>query len=67
MAELKPIECIIRIESNRKGTSVDVSLVKELVRCKDCKYGDYGFCDEVLEGQAVADEFFCACGKRREG
>ena len=38
MAEFKPIEQIIRIESNRKSDGWNVSLVKELVRCKDCKY-----------------------------
>lgn len=64
--KFKRVERIFRIESNRKGTGIEVSCVGTLVRCKDCKYNDGGFCDEVLDGKGVDEEFFCGCGTRSE-
>ena len=37
-----------------------------VVRCRDCKLNDSGFCDYVFDGDAVTDDFYCACGERNE-
>lgn len=65
MAKFTPVEVIYKVQSNKKGTGLEATPVKPLVRCKDCKYNDKGFCDEVLEGKRVDEEFFCSCGTRR--
>ena len=68
MAEFKPIEQIIRIESNRKSDGWNVSLVKELVRCKDCRWRHDDSnpmwlpCNEVMK----ADDWFCADAERKD-
>ena len=44
--------------------------LKELVRCKDCKYYSGFTCEnmknEQMIGMIVADDWFCADGKREE-
>ena len=69
MAEFKPIEYIVRIESNRKGTGVDVSLVKELVRCGECKwlFNDSNTFFKPCEVIIPEKDWYCAYGERREG
>lgn len=63
MAEFKPKYQIIRIESNRKGDGVDISLVKELVRCKDCKWSiSCGYIS--TRSYAEWKDWFCADGER---
>ena len=40
----------------------------ELVRCKDCKYYDFGLCDNVPKNTSPRPRegtFFCADGKQR--
>ena len=79
MAEFKPIEQIIRIESNRKSDGWNVSLVKELVRCKDCMYwGEvdeidgkrYGECNRersaIKETCFTNQEWYCADAERKD-
>lgn len=39
--------------------------IRPLVRCKDCKYNDQGFCEEVLEGKSMPGDWFCAGGEKR--
>jgi hypothetical protein len=36
----------------------------EIVTCKDCKFNDNNTC--TIDGFGVADDYFCAGGKRRE-
>ena len=36
----------------------------EIVTCKDCKFNDNNTC--VIDGFGVADDYFCAGGKRKE-
>lgn len=36
----------------------------KIVRCGECKYNDDGFCDEVMDGRGVYDDWFCANGER---
>jgi hypothetical protein len=36
----------------------------EIVFCKDCKFNDNNTC--AIDGFGVADDYFCAGGKRRE-
>ena len=43
-------------------TGIDI---RPLVRCKDCKYYDQGFCEDVLEGKGAPEDWFCAGGERR--
>lgn len=58
MAEFKPIYQIIRIESNRKGVGVDVSLVKQLVRCRECRWVHI-----CRIGQHLGLDGFCSKGE----
>ena len=60
-----PIEVIFNVQSNKKGTGFQITPVQPLVRCKNCKYNEGGFCDEVMDGKGVEDEWFCFCGERR--
>lgn len=63
MAEWIAREYIMRFESNAKSTGLVGTVVRELVRCKECKYNDGGFCDEVMDGKGVDDDWFCYCGE----
>jgi hypothetical protein len=36
----------------------------EIVTCEDCKFNDNNTC--AIDGFGVADDYFCAGGKRRE-
>ena len=40
--------------------------VAEVVRCKDCKYGDYMVCLRTNDGFWRNETDFCSYGKRRE-
>ena len=40
--------------------------VAEVVRCKDCKYGDYMLCLRTNDGFWRKETDFCSYGKRRE-
>ena len=40
--------------------------VAEVVRCKDCKYGDYMLCLRTNDGFWRKETDFCSCGERRE-
>ena len=40
--------------------------VAEVVRCKDCKYGDYMLCLRTNDGFWRNETDFCSYGKRRE-
>ena len=40
--------------------------VAEVVRCKDCKYGDYMVCLRTNDGFWRKETDFCSYGKRRE-
>ena len=74
MAELKPLEVIMRISpiagQNGKGEVVmQAEKVSELVRCRDCKWweeqGWYsGWCKQY-QGSVTKSEEFCARGKRK--
>ena len=66
MAEFKPIEVVFLFQSNKKGTQLNVALVQQLVRCKDCKFWD-GLCWRI-DGHSV--EFtdpngYCSHAERR--
>lgn len=70
MAKL-PTEQIIRYEST-DGLHVKGFLVGELVRCKECKYFDFGgdapdLCRYSCRDNCyVTESDYCSCGKRRE-
>lgn len=51
-----------KTEQVEMRTGIDI---RPLVRCKDCKYYDQGFCEDVLEGKGVPGDWFCAGGERR--
>ena len=40
--------------------------VAEVVRCKDCKYGDYMVCLRTNDGFWRKETDFCSYGERRE-
>ena len=40
--------------------------VAEVVRCKDCKYGDYMVCLRTNDGFWRKETDFCSFGERRE-
>lgn len=59
MAELKPIEVIMRIDYVATGKTevvCHVDRVQELVRCKDCDYWD-----DALEAPRDKGCYFCGC------
>lgn len=76
MAELKKFEYIIEFEpyymENESGELCFKSKkVKQLVRCRDCKYSydtvggwccSHGICVDCI----VREDFFCADGEKRE-
>ena len=66
MAEFRPMDVIYHVKSNRKGTGVDISYMKELIRCKDCRWRhDDSFtawlpCNEVM----TDDDWYCGYAER---
>ena len=62
MAVFNPYEAIYNIQSNSKSTGIEITFVKELVRCKDCKYWDqlepdhpYGYCMAAKHGYVTSN------------
>lgn len=39
--------------------------IVELIRCKDCKYHDYGRC-EIWDYCKTEDDYFCKDGERKK-
>lgn len=65
-------EYIIKVNEEKKDIMGNYYLVeppKELIRCKDCRYYDFGLCDNVPTNtmpRPREEEFYCADAKQRE-
>ena len=73
MAELKPIEYIMRLDYGaQKGPEVVIHAqgIQRLVRCRECRYFHNGYDEKCCinhSGVVVTDENgFCHHGKRRD-
>lgn len=47
-------------------STVPMDSLEELIRCKDCRYLDYGECNGFGDGHYVRDDDFCSNAERRE-
>ena len=73
MAELKPMEVIMRIDfvsSDREQICAHAEKVQELIRCKDCIHHHYEngkipYCDNIDYGYGWEDDDYCSQAERR--
>lgn len=67
------IECDTKLDILRAlfPTTFPISIKKELVSCKDCKYCitidpfPHPYCEARMFGKTVDPEFFCADGEKK--
>lgn len=63
-----PQDYILHIESAKDGVHITAEWQGELVRCKDCRHGQYDathyFCAE--HHHKVYEDDYCSYGERRE-
>lgn len=71
--QLKSLEVLVRVDwKEQYEKAVDgydfirlvpvETAIGQLLRCKDCPHNDGGFCDDIMEGKAVDDDWFCKGG-----
>ena len=57
------VKCGIAIQNIKDIPSSDVV---EVVRCKDCKYFDTGYCGIPFIGKKVNPNYYCSYGERKD-
>lgn len=72
MAELKPVEYIMRLDygaQNGPEVIIHAKAVQRLVRCKDCRYSEIQngvLCCDTLGAWNISEDGFCSFGERRD-